>query len=100
MPLKRLLIIFSLVGCANLPEKPTLELCLIDYPRQEVICGLTNKIETAEYQEVVDKIMAAQVYRQPLSYVDRGVSLRPPEWEKLENYRKALERYAREKCQE
>jgi hypothetical protein len=91
-----------IIGCGTLPEKPVIEICLIDYPRAEVICGLTdsNSLQNASYEEIRTKAMqASDVVRKPLIYVDKAVALIPAEWEKIENYRKALERYAREQCQ-
>lgn len=103
-------VIFSLalVGCGMLPEKPKVELCTLDVPAQEAICGTTGGASD-EQLKLVPKMNAAaafgvmtynsQVMRKPITYVDRGVALRPDEWVKARNYIDALERYIELSCQ-
>lgn len=96
---------FSLiVGCAGVPAKPKIELCLVDYPATEVICGVTtkesiDKLRSApDYTQLRRLVMAASTERKPLAYIDRGVALIPSEYEKLKNYIDELNIYIEQQC--
>lgn len=89
-----LLIVFSLlVGCKGIPEKPDPEICILDAPALEGICG-TPKIEDPSDLEIKNLIEMA-VIRVPISELDHSVMFRPKEWEKVQNYIDALEQYGR-----
>ena len=83
--LKEILILFSFVclsGCLA-PKKPNVELCNIDYPSDEGICGMTE---------------GGEVYRIELSDLDRGTAFSPEEWEKVKNYIDELTAYIERGC--
>jgi len=73
-----LLIILSVSSCASIPERPKTNLCIIDYPRLEAICG----------KKGVDEFK-----RKPLSEMDRGVVLMPEDWYDMEVYLDIVEDY-------
>lgn len=105
MQLKTLLVTFSLIGCASgAPKKPSIELCPIDYPSQEAICGNTNgeqftSTKQLNYQVMVETVFASSnLTRKPLSYLDKGTGLTPGNWEILMNYLHELEDYAKNRC--
>lgn len=93
--LKMLLVVFSLllIGCATAPLKPILEICQIDYPRSECICGMTTNETNLQNKQVIT------IQRYPLYYCDKATSIRPPEWEKLINYLHLLEQHVSSRCQ-
>ncbi len=68
-------------GCLR-PGKPVVEVCALDIPANESICGLTGQGA------------GTHTARQPLLYVDKGTAFRPPEWKKVKNYIDMLEAYA------
>jgi hypothetical protein len=90
-----------------LPEKPKVELCTLDVPAQEAICGQTQSSEQVEkhgsklsLSQIMFLMQAPNgpVERKPISYVDRGVAIRPDEWVKVRNYIDGLERYIQMNC--
>jgi hypothetical protein len=98
---------FIFFGCGMLPEKPKVELCTLDVPAQEAICGTTGGASD-EQMKLVPKMNAAAAFgvmtykssieRKPITYVDKGVALRPDEWVKARNYIDSLERYIELNC--
>ena len=79
MPLIKLLIISSILGCSVLPKKPQVELCIVDALNSEVICGVTQTRKP--------------IVRKPILHIDHGVAATPRNWEKLKNYLDSLENY-------
>lgn len=102
--MKRLSLLFaigSLSACALAPTRPTLFLCIVDYPRQEAICGSTdaNLVAKADEAEVHSAISKAQdLQRYPLEKVDKATCLLPTEWEKLTNYADEMEQFIKLRC--
>lgn len=62
----------SMSGCVSMPERPILEVCVLDTPRLECICGITDNPDV--------------VTRHPIDYCDKATAMRPSEWEKYQNY--------------
>lgn len=89
---KILLVTFSLlaVGCNHMPDKPIVELCVIDYPRSEGICVTTTK-DTAAREVALQSLIAMAQRRVALSQMDKSVCFAPAEWEKVQNYIDKLE---------
>lgn len=103
--LKALLIISSLlVGCAKIPTKPSVTLCVIDFPSNEAICGttLSQELESVKRMDYANVVMyikgASDVHRVPLSSMDHAIAFTPPEWEKVKNYMDDLMDYAKKNC--
>jgi hypothetical protein len=93
-------------SCAGLPipEKPKVEVGIIDYPRNEVI---TNQIDSRKikskkqlrYAVMRKNMLASKFIRKPLADYDKAISFKPAAWEQLQNYLDKLEDYARNRCQ-
>ena len=82
--LKTLLIASSLlVAACEVPEKPEVTICVVDYPRSEAICDTPG---------------GGFPRRVPLSDLDKATSFTPPEWEKVQVYIDRLEDYIRNQC--
>ncbi len=87
------------VSCATPPPRPAVELCLLDVPASEVICGVTrgSSIKTSAdftYENLKSEILASPTAeRLPMLYVDRAIAERPDEFAKQSKYIKALEQY-------
>lgn len=73
----------ALGGCVDLPKKPTLRMCVIDYPRGEGICG-----------EKEPGKPVSTMTRTSLESLDKATALEPFYWEQLQNYIQMLELYA------
>lgn len=98
-------LIVSLAACGSLPvpEKPKVEMGIIDYPRGEIITNRldTTKIESVKqlrYSSLVKAIMASKYKRVPIKEYDRAIALKPKSWEQIQNYIDKLEDYARNRC--
>jgi hypothetical protein len=79
----KLFVVFSLLflsGCLK-PKKPKVELCQLDLPAQEGICGLTGQGANTK------------VIRRPLLELDKSTCAVPKEWEKVANYIHEMEIY-------
>lgn len=101
MRLMTLLIIGELlVACAGAPQKPQLTICIVDWPRQEAICGETSShLTTKEIYEAKSPLdILANTYRVPLSQMDKGTVLTPLNWEKAQSYIHLLEDYVQNRC--
>lgn len=99
MLLKILPVTFSLLllsGCNSMPEKPTVELCVIDYPSMEGICVTTTK-DTQAREVALQSLISMAQRRVPLAQMDRSVCFAPVEWEKVQNYIDKLEEALRRK---
>lgn len=79
---RKLFVVFSLLlgGCLR-PNKPVVELCVVDYPRVESICGMTGQGANTT------------TYRYSLDYLDKATALRPSEWKKIKDYIDKVEAY-------
>lgn len=85
--LRRTLLVSSsllVLASCNVPEKPVVKICVIDYPRMEAICGESGG--------------DGSVTRVPLSDLDKATSFAPAEWEKVQNYMDELRDYIRNNC--
>lgn len=69
-----------LVGCQSIPEKPVVELGLVDYPKDQI---LVKKSDGSD-----------KVHREPLSTYDRATCFQPDPWKAWKTYVKLLEQYA------
>lgn len=65
-----------LTGCV-VPKKPVVDLCAVDFPRDEGVCASTQ--------------MNTEAYRLPLSEMDRYTCFSPQDWEAIKNYIDNLE---------
>lgn len=76
--LKRFLAISSLflAGCGGLPNKPTINLCIIDYASQQLSCTTTG----------ANPVSA----RIPLASADKYTCVSPDDWAAIQNYMNAL----------
>lgn len=105
MRLMILLSVFSLVACSNLPKKPSVELCVVDYDRQEASCAMTDGEDVMRLGGFTYENVAYAVYssptatRYPLIYLNKAIAFRPDSFATLEKYLHDLERYAKEKCE-
>lgn len=107
--LPKILLIISassiLVSCAGAPQKPNVELGVIDYPHGEVIVNMTdaksfskiNSVEEAKYRAIARAVVASGG-RVPLASYDRAIAFKPLEWEKVQNYLNSLTRYIQNNC--
>lgn len=99
------LLLFSACGTIpNLPEKPIVEIGVIDYPRDEIITNMTggNKIKSIDdlsYSNVSKSAKGVGSVRKPLRGYDKAVSFLPREWEKVQNYVDQLAEAAKKRCQ-
>ena len=69
-----------LAGCAAMPSKPIVMVGGIDYPRAEVIEGLSDGSDP--------------VRRVPLSAYDKATCFRPADWEQWKSYVRLVEEFA------
>lgn len=77
MRLNKLVLISSLlVGCGGLPEKPQINLCIIDYASQQMSCTTTgaNPVST----------------RIALASADKYTCVSPDDWKAIQDYMNAL----------
>lgn len=84
--MKRLAILFvtiSFTGCMA-PKKPVTYTCILDVPREECVCGMSDGSD--------------DLIRHPMIFCDRAIAYIPDEYEKLENYEEELEDYIRTNC--
>lgn len=94
---------FTACGSLPVPEKPKVEMGIIDYPRGEII---TNKIDSTKieshkqlrYTPLVKAIMASKYKRVPIKDYDKAIAFKPASWEQIQNYIDKLEDYARNRC--
>lgn len=70
-----------LSGCASIPEKPVVEVGVIDYPRLEIMIGLSDGSDLIRHI--------------PLSNYDKATCFRPESWEAMRVYLKLLEEYSK-----
>jgi len=59
-------------GCVSVPKAPVIEVCALDTPRLECICGMTDNPDA--------------ILRHPIDYCDKATAMRPSEWEKYQIY--------------
>lgn len=106
MLLKACFVISSLlfVACGSLPKKPDVTMCVIDYPRNQGICGSVKgediqSTSQLSYGELVRAVyQSSNVFLVPLSEMDKSVCFAPREWEKVQNYIDLLEDHAKNRC--
>lgn len=98
-----------LVGCQTMPismpmpEKPKVEMGVMDFPRGEAITNQLDlrKIESAEqlkYGPLVKSIKASKYKRVPLLDYDKAIMFKPRAWEQHQNYLDKLVNYIRNHC--
>lgn len=100
-----LLICSLLVGCASLPQKPSVELGVIDYNADQVVVNQTggksmsriDSVEKAGYRNVVQAVVDGG-NRVPLASYDRAIAFKPDAWQTEVNYIHSLERYIQNHC--
>lgn len=94
MRLATSLIVFSfLAACGGLPPKPKPEICVLDAPMLEGICGTPALKKVADLD--INNLIKNSEIRVPVVELDHSVMFRPKEWEKVQNYINALEQYGR-----
>lgn len=86
LPLKPLAVTSSLflAACVSPPVKPVVDLCQLDVPAQEGVCGPTEGSDPLR--------------RVPVAELDRATCFAPVEWEKVQVYIDLMEKYVREQC--
>lgn len=106
MRLKALLISSSvfLLSCGGLPPKPSVTICVINYPAHEGICGVSDgetvkEARNISYSEIVKRLKASgETFNVPLPTMDKSVCFAPKEWEKVQNYIDLLVDYGTNRC--
>jgi hypothetical protein len=77
MRLSKLALISSLlVGCGGLPNKPVVNLCILDYARQQLSCTSTGATPVS--------------IRIPLEAGENYTCISPDDWAAIQNYINAL----------
>ncbi len=99
------IMVIALASCGHLPipEKPKLEMGVLDVPSGQVI---TNKLDMTKitsaqqlhYSAIVQSIKTSKFKRVPLLEYDHAISFKPSAWEQQQNYIDKLEDYARNRC--
>lgn len=97
--------IILLTSCASLPEKPSVELGVIDFPAGQVVTNMTGaksfkKIDStakATYPNMVRAIVLGGS-RVPLASYDRAICFKPDFWQTEVEYIHDLERYIVSHC--
>lgn len=96
------IILFSFLfwGCAQIPEKPAVDLCTIDLPREQLICAPTVKVQAIEQVENAKAFVrnARGVYKIPLKNADKFVAFSPDDWAKVSAYAKTLREIVKQNC--
>lgn len=74
--MKQLVLLLSVLisSCAtvgNLPERPNIPICIIDYPESQAVCGFDKQ---------------QKIFRIKLSDLDHGTAFSPGAWEEMQNY--------------
>lgn len=81
-----------------MPEKPTVELGVIDYPRNEVITEIAGPEVKSSEDLKYEKIKANASVRKPLSSYDKAVCFVPDAWVPVQTYMHLLENYIKTSC--
>lgn len=94
-----------LASCANMPkpEKPKLEMGIIDAPSLEVITNKINmdkvsSVKQLTYSKLSANLKASKYVRVPIMDYDKAVALKPRPWEQLQNYLDKVEDYLKNHC--
>lgn len=110
----RLPVLFSIItitisGCGHLPlpDKPKIEMGVIDASDKNNVQVISNKLNTQKvvsedqlnYKALVKALIESKFVRKPVAEYDKAIVIPPKSWEALENYRNKLEDYARNRCQ-
>lgn len=94
-----------LASCGGAPVKPSVELGVIDYPRNQVIENMTggqsfkriDSVEKATARNVTAAVFTGGS-RVPLESYDKAICFRPDWWNVEVNYVHSLERYIQNHC--
>lgn len=88
------LILSACCHTGTLPDKPVVEVGVIDYPRDEVSVNMTGgnqiKAQDLKYEVLLQHTLQGQ--RKPLSEYHKAVCFQPQYWEMVQNYIDDLER--------
>jgi hypothetical protein len=102
MWLKIFSVVLLLSGCGHVPEKPVVEVGIIDYPRSEIITNKTGpevkSTEDLKYSNLTEKAQSTGSVRKPLSTYDKSVCFLPDEWTKVQIYMHLMEDYLTKYC--
>jgi len=88
----------------KVPPRPSITLCVIDYPAGEAICGETDPHGVFTFRalrgESAIEFLLAQgpIRRVPLAELDRASAIPPRSWETLMNYLWEVEQAAGKDC--
>lgn len=95
-------ILLITLSCARVPKKPVVDLCIIDLPRNQLICASTDedRISYTDYTKAREYIMAQKEIKViPLGESDKYVCFSPKHWQSVNIYLKKLRDYAVNMCQ-
>lgn len=105
MFLKPTLVIFLMfcAGCGHLPDKPQVELGIIDHPNDQIVTAMTggNRVSSVadiSYQNFVAATAGPGAVRKPLATYNRAVCFLPEEWAKVQAYMDVLREVAEKSC--
>lgn len=78
----------ALIGCGGVPQRPDLDVCVLNVPASICICQVKHANGVTDTQR-----------HEPLAFCDKATAFTPKEWEKVQNYLDALVQYAKNHCQ-
>ncbi len=93
-------------SCASAPQKPSVELGVIDYPNNQVIVNMTGNpafksiresFTAPSYKSVITAVIASR-NRVPLASYDRAICFKPTYWQAVQDYMNSLVRYIQNNC--
>lgn len=81
-----------LVSCAGLPPKPKGDLCVIDIPRDRLVCApISGADKPKDLYDPQKFLRKSETVDLPLHDADKYVSFSPDTWENVSVYMKQLE---------
>lgn len=102
--------VLHMFGCATLsqsaPQKPSIELGVIDFAAGEVVVNMTanpsfksiqHSTSAPSYREVFAAVVT-NGNRVPLASYDKAVAFKPAQWTLVQNYMNALVRFIQNHC--
>lgn len=97
----------SLSSCKTLPgapDKPNVEICIINYPKGTAYCGMTSKLDIQSAKDLkYDVILTANYvngYEKPIDQLDKSICQNPENWKLTQDYIDRLENYIGHQCKQ